>query len=91
MQLGVNIEETCEVFGVNLSVITSSEKLSGTLKKKHLRIAFHLVRESVDAGTIEVYHCDSGENPANPLTKAVPGPDLKVVEETFFYDHRQKY
>ena len=91
MQLGVNIDGACDVFGDNLSVITHSEEPSSTLKKKHLSIAFHLVRESVAAGIIDVYHCDSGENPANPLTKAVPGPDLKVVEETFFYDHRQKY
>ena len=78
-------------FGDNLSVITHSEEPSSTLKKKHLSIAFHLVRESVAAGIIDVYHCDSGENPANPLTKAIPESDLKVVEETFFYDHCQKY
>ena len=74
-----------------MSVITHSEEPLSTLKKKHLSIAFHLVRESVAAGIIDVNYCDNGENPANPLTKAVPGPDLKVVEETFFYDHRQKY
>ena len=69
-----------------MSVITHSEEPSSTLKKKHLAIAFHLVRESVAAGIIEVYHVDGHENPANPLTKSVSGPDLKIIEETFYYD-----
>ncbi|MGH7955373.1 MAG: Ty1/Copia family ribonuclease HI [Gloeomargaritales cyanobacterium] len=81
------MDEPCIVFGDNLAVVTNTTKPASMLKKKkkHLGISYHLVREAVAAGIVTVYHIDSEENPANPLTKPEKLANLKIIEEMFFF------
>ncbi|MGH7954585.1 MAG: reverse transcriptase domain-containing protein [Gloeomargaritales cyanobacterium] len=83
--LGVKIDGPCFVFGDNLAVVSNATIASSMLKKKHLGISYHLVREAVAAGIISVFHIDSEDNPANPLTKSEKLANLKILEEIFFY------
>ncbi|MGH7955112.1 MAG: Ty1/Copia family ribonuclease HI, partial [Gloeomargaritales cyanobacterium] len=83
--LGVTLNEPCMVFGDNLAVVTNASFASSMLKKKHLGISYHLVREAVAAVIISVYHISSEDNPANPLTKSEKLANLKILEEMFFY------
>ncbi|MGH3053743.1 MAG: Ty1/Copia family ribonuclease HI, partial [Gaiellaceae bacterium] len=83
--LGISLDEPCIVFGDNLAVVTNATEPASMLKKKHLGISYHLVREAVAAGIITVYHISSEENPANPLTKSEKVANLKIIEEMFFY------
>ena len=43
-------------------------------KTKHIDIRYHLVRDWIAKGTIELYHVDSKDNRADIFTKALPGP-----------------
>ena len=57
--------------GDNMSVILNSSLNSITLKNKHNVIGYHLVREVVAAGLIELEHVILENNYANILTKAL--------------------
>ena len=83
--LSVPIDGPCIVFGDNLSVVMNSTDPSSQLKKKHLGITYHLVQEAVAAGIIKIYHIDTKDNLANPLTKAVTLLEGKIIKEMFFY------
>ena len=39
---------------------------------KHLRIAFHEVKDAVSDGTIKLYHIPGEDNPADIVTKSLP-------------------
>ena len=82
--LGVKVEEPCRIFCDNASVVTHVTEPSATLNKKNLSICYHLVREAVAAGIVEIYHIDGPDNPANPLTKSETQHNLKLIEEMFF-------
>ncbi|MGH7954683.1 MAG: Ty1/Copia family ribonuclease HI [Gloeomargaritales cyanobacterium] len=83
--LGVPMNLPCFVFGDNLAVVNNATDPASTLKKKHLGICYHLVRETVAAHVIDIYHVSSEDNPANPLTKSETQANLKIIEEVFFY------
>ena len=83
--LGVPIDGACKVFADILSIVTNITQPESTLKKKHLGIAFHFVREVVAAGIVEAYHICLEENPANPLTKSILSTEMKIIEEMFFH------
>ena len=65
---GVPIKNEARVFCDNESVVKSSTFPESTLKKKHVSIAFHRIREAVAAGKILI----SGSNLADLLTKVLP-------------------
>ena len=71
--LGVNIpsNQTCptKVFGDNFSVIQSVSNPGHNLNKKHVAISFHMVREAVAAGIVELYWIQSENNMSDILTK----------------------
>ena len=76
---------TILIFGDSLLVVSNVMQPESTLKKKHLGIAYHFVREAAAANIIEVYHIDTNDNPANPLTKSCSQAELKITKEMFFY------
>ena len=68
----VPINDEARVFCDNESVVKSSTFLESTLKKKHVSIVFHRIREAVAAGKILIYYEASGSNLADLLTKVLP-------------------
>jgi len=73
--LGVPVEEPCAVFCDNNSVVLNV-KPESALKKKHVAVNFHRVRESIAAKTIMVAKEDTKTNLSDILTKCLKGERL---------------
>ena len=69
----------------NESVITNTSALESALKKKHIAICYHLVREAAAAGIITIYHIRSEDNKADLLTKNLGGNKLKDAAQIILY------
>lgn len=70
--LGVPVDSPTKLFGDNLGVIQNAGEPDADLKKKHVAISFHLVREAVAAGIVTPYWIDTNSNFADILTKQIP-------------------
>ena len=69
--LGVHVTSSSLLFGDNLGVIQNVTIKDSLLKKKHVAISYHKVRESVAAGIIHPIKIDGKHNYANVLTKSL--------------------
>lgn len=67
--LGIKIDGPAQMFGDNSSVIISCTTPSSVLKKKHLSLTYHRVREACAAGAINFNYIASDDNYADVLTK----------------------
>ena len=67
--MGIEIDGATNVYCDNASVCVSVRRPESTLKKKHVSIAYHRVREAVAAGTVRVAKEDTKTNLADLLTK----------------------
>ena len=78
---GVPIDGPANVFGDNQSVITNASVPESPLKKKHVAICYHRVREACASGTMRIAKEDSETNLADILTKNLPIPRHKELRE----------
>jgi hypothetical protein len=69
--LGVKVEHSSYVFGDNLGVIQNVTTKDSLLKKKHVAISYHRVREAAAAGIIHPVKIDGTKNYADMLTKSL--------------------
>ena len=69
--LGVPLKGPTALYGDCMGMIQSSSLPDGTLKKKHVAISYHTVREQVAAKAVELYKVDTSENIADLLTKSL--------------------
>ena len=67
--LGVKVSKPSLVLGDNRSVIINATVKESLLKKKHVAIAYHKVRESAAAGIAHPVKVDGKDNYADALTK----------------------
>jgi hypothetical protein len=67
--LGIKVSQPTDISGDNAGVISNSTTPDGSLKKKHVALSFHSVRESVSAGIISPHKISSKNNIADLLTK----------------------
>ena len=73
--LGVPVEGSCLLFGDNQSMITNVTVPGSVLKKRHSTIVYHRIREAIAANIVSVVHCQSEDNLADMMTKAL-GPQV---------------
>ena len=66
---GVPLDGPANVFGDNQSVINNASMPESPLKKKHVAICYHRVREACASGTIRIAKEDTASNIADLLTK----------------------
>ena len=66
---GIPVDEPTRILGDNLSVIQNASNPNGDLKKKHIAISFHIVREAIAAGIIKPWWLSGDSNLSNILTK----------------------
>ncbi|CAJ1948049.1 unnamed protein product [Cylindrotheca closterium] len=71
--LGVPVEEPTNLLGDNLGVIQSAAMKDADLKKKHVAISYHCVREAVAAQIIKPIWCKTDENWSDICTEALGG------------------
>ena len=57
------------MFGDNKSVVDTATIPAHKLAKRHSFLAFHRVREALEAGYLYFYHLDGKHNPADILSK----------------------
>ena len=73
--LGVPVSDPTDLYGDNFSSIQTATIPDADLKKKHIAISYHYVREAVARKIVNVRHVFSHENFADICTKAL-GPNL---------------
>ena len=74
--LGVPIVGPASIYGDYIGMIQSCSIPEGMLKKKHVAILYHTVREMVASGAVVPYKVDTKDNLADLLTKALPATVL---------------
>ena len=67
--LGVHVHGSTYMFGDNGSVVTSSGIPHSPLKKRHLALSYHFIRESIASKAIRFHFIPGGINPADLLSK----------------------
>jgi hypothetical protein len=67
--LGIKVTKPCYMYGENLGVIQNATTPEGVLKKKHVVLSFHFVREAVAVGVIAPRKLGSPDNFADVMTK----------------------
>ncbi len=68
---GILVTKPTDLFGDNFGVIQSAKIPEGELKKKHIAISYHYVREAIAAKIVNAHWCPSYENFADIRTKAL--------------------
>ncbi len=69
--LGIPATSPTDFLGNNFGVIQSAEIPEGELKKKHIAISYHYVREAIAEKIVNAHWCRSYENFAYTCTKAL--------------------
>ena len=67
--LGVSLNGPALMLGDNMSVVLNTTVPSSVIKKKHLGISYHRVREAIAAKILRFAHVRSEANLADILTK----------------------
>ena len=83
--LGVKVDSPTQVYGDNLGVIQNVTIKDSLLKKKHVAISYHKVREAVAAGIIIPIKIHSSDNYADCCTKALPIQAHSKLVNGLFY------
>ena len=80
--LGVPVTRPTDLFGDNFGVIQSAVIPEGKLKKKHIAMSYHYVREAIAARIVNAHWCRSDENFVDICTKAL-GTNIfsNIIEE----------
>ncbi len=68
--LGVKVEHSSLLFGDNLGVVQNATMKESLLKKKHVAISYHKVREAAASGIVHPLKIDGKHNFADICTKA---------------------
>jgi Reverse transcriptase (RNA-dependent DNA polymerase) len=71
--MGVALDGPANIFCDNKSVVINSSVPESTLKKKHVSICYHRVREACAMGMVRIAHEGTHTNLADCLTKVLPG------------------
>ena len=69
--LGVKVDDTPVILCDNSSVVINTSYPESLLKKKHLSIAYHWIREAVAMGSILIYFEKGISNLADLFTKVL--------------------
>ena len=75
--MGINLDGPAIMRVDNGSVVSSVSVPESKLKKKHLSICYHAVREAIAAGIIRVCWIGSKDNIADLCTKILYGTQLR--------------
>ena len=71
--MGISVDLPSFVFGDNQSILYNTTLPDSTLKKKSLNLSYHFVREGVVKDEWRTAHINTHLNPADLLTKPLPG------------------
>ena len=83
--LGVPVTSPSYLFGDNLGVIQNTSNPESNIKKKHVAISYHMVREAIAAKILVPYWIKGQNNLSDILTKQIGGPEFRTLVETIFW------
>ena len=83
--MGIPIDGPMNMFCDNKAVVRNSTMPESMLKKKHVAICYHCVREACALGMIQIAKEDGATNLADVLTKNLPGPRLRDLIGRILY------
>ena len=83
--MGVPLDGPANVFVDNESLVGSSMKPESVLKKKHVSIAYNIVREAFATSIMDVYFVPSTENLADGFTKVLPFHKRKPIFDSILW------
>ena len=86
---GVEVDGPSILFCDNQSVVHNSQHPESTLKKKHIAVSFHKIRESVASGTVEIHKIGTKDNLADLLTKTLSGIRTTTLTDKIFHKVEQ--
>ena len=75
--MGIDVVGPTNVLCDNESVVKNATRPESTLKKKHVAVAYHRVREAQAAGIVRIAHERSEGNLADILTKLLVASKLQ--------------
>jgi hypothetical protein len=73
------------IFCDNEAVVLNTTHPESTNRRKHTSIAYHRCREAQAAGFVRVGFIKGNDNPADVLTKLLPGPRLRCLLQHLFH------
>ena len=82
---GIPIDSPTKILCDNESVWRNATHSESTLKRKHTSIAYHRCREAEAAGYVQIAFIKGKENPADILTKLIPGPQMRALLRRLYY------
>ena len=83
--LGIPVTSPSVLLGDNLSVIQNASNPEADIKKKHVAISFHVVREAIAAGIVAPLWLQGKYNTSDILTKQMGGPQFRSLVDTVFW------
>jgi hypothetical protein len=83
--MGLPLDGPANVFGDNQSVVTNASRSESVLKKKHVSICYHRVREACAADIIRIAHESTKTNLADLLTKNYDGHRIQELVSRILY------
>jgi len=82
---GIEVDGPTLIYCDNQSVVHNSQNPNSTLKKKHIAISFHKIREAVAAGIVEIHKVGTLHNLADLLTKPLSGVRVNMLTDKIFH------
>jgi len=82
---GIPLDGPTKVFCDNDAVVRNATHSESTLRRKHTSIAYHRCREAQAAGYVKIGFIEGRINPADVLTKLLPGPKMRDLLVRLFY------
>ena len=83
--MGIPLDGPANVFCDNEAVVKNTSIPESTIKKKHLSICYHVVREAAAANILRVAHEPSVTNLADVLTKIMGGTKKRELIQRILY------
>ena len=83
--MGIPLEGPANVFCDNEAVVTSATRPESMLKKKHVSVCYHRVREGCASGMMRVAKEHTDTNLSDCLTKVLGAPRRKFLFERILY------
>ena len=83
--LGIPVKTASSLFGDNLGVIQNAANPESDLKKKHVAISYHAVREAIASNTVVPYWLKGKVNMSDIMTKQIGGPEFRAFVDTLFW------
>mmetsp|Transcript_8647 Transcript_8647/g.12593 ORF Transcript_8647/g.12593 Transcript_8647/m.12593 type:complete len:946 (-) Transcript_8647:1039-3876(-) len=82
---GILIDGPTKILCDNESVWRNSTNSESTLRRKHTAIAYHRCREAQAAAYVQIGKIGGDDNPADILTKLIPGPKMRALLCRLYY------